>query len=134
MFFFPVCIYLVRSSTVHAEQFKQESILLPKSSFIPFVISAYVDEYSPSSYFEVNKYVENSVYVKVFQKRNSELIISAASSKKLLLFCKVQVSLEDEQNRCIARHKGYIFDFEVQCPFVFTTETLIRQTSPPQWT
>ena len=43
----------------------------------------YVDEYSPSSYFEVNKYVEIPVYVKVFQKRNGEIAYSFCVQQKL---------------------------------------------------
>ncbi|MBQ4514732.1 MAG: hypothetical protein II969_17195 [Anaerolineaceae bacterium] len=42
----------------------------------------YVDKYSPTSYFEVNKYVEIPVYVKDFQKRNGEIAYSICDQKK----------------------------------------------------
>ena len=43
----------------------------------------YVDEYSPVSYYDLNKYVEIPVYVKVFQKRNGELAYSFCVQQKL---------------------------------------------------
>ena len=43
----------------------------------------YVDEYSPASYYDLNKYVEIPVYVKVFQKRNGDLAYSFCVQQKL---------------------------------------------------
>ena len=81
----------------------------------------YVDEYSPSSYFEGKKYVDIPVYVKSFQKRNGEIAYSFCVQQKLAnLLRKVWASpLDSEQELRSACPVENIFDSEVQCHFAF---------------
>ena len=78
--FVPVCIYSVALSIVHAEQFKQEIILLLKSLRLQFVISAIgVITLTNILLLPISKSINMSkftLYVKVFQKRNGEIAYS----------------------------------------------------------
>ena len=62
----------------------------------------YVDEYSPASYFDLNKYVEIPVYVKVFQKRNGDLAYSFCVQQKLAPVLKGAGFARYKQNRIFA--------------------------------
>lgn len=85
--FVPVCIYSVALSIVHAEQFKQEIILLLKSLRIQFVISAIgVITLTNILLLPISKSINMSkftLYVKVFQKRNGEIAYSFCVQQKL---------------------------------------------------